>query len=302
MMILMISGRCDIPAFFYPWLEKRIEKGYVDTRNPFNDKMVYRYYFKDVDALLLCTKNPLPILKNPQPLLNFPTIIHVTLTPYGKDLEPNVPSKMKIIEAVKQLSSIFGKENIVIRYDPILINDKYTIEQHAKSFENLVSMLYQDVSHFIISFVDDYKNTRGHQIHPLTTHQMEEIGRVFQPTINKYQIKVQTCAETIDLRMYGIIKGQCLSQDDMARLLGRRLEWELDDVKRAECRCVATRDIGAYNSCLHLCKYCYANFDEKQIKANYAKHDINSSLLIGKLNGDETIKVVKNKNQQVTLF
>ena len=301
-MILMISGRCDIIAYYYPWLKNRIKEGFVDTRNPFNDKQVYRYYFKDVDALMLCTKNPIPLLNNPSPLLQFPTILHVTITPYGKDLEPNVPRKMEIINAVKKLSAILGKERIVVRYDPIVLTEKYTISQHGKSFENLVSLLHEDVSHFIISFVDEYKNTKQHHIKGLSHKEMEAIGQEFERTINKYNVTVQTCAETIDLSAYGIVKGQCLSQEDMANLLGKRYEWEIDDFKREHCRCVLTRDIGVYNSCLHLCKYCYANFDEKQIQKNMSMHHSNSSLLIGELEGSEDIKVVKNKNRQITLF
>lgn len=301
-MILMISGRTDIIGFYYPWLKKRVDAGYVDSKNPFNPQHIYRYYFKDVDALMLCTKNPLPLVEDPSILLQFPTILHVTLTPYGKDLEPNVPLKKDIIQAIKKLSKIIGKDKIVIRYDPIIVNEKYSIIQHGKSFDNLVSMLHDDVSHFIISFVDDYKNTRAHHITPLSTKQMELIGEQFSKTIHKYNIRVQTCAEEIDLNRYGILKGECLSQEDMANLLGKRLEWPIDDFKREQCRCVLTRDIGAYNSCLHLCKYCYANFDEKQILENYKLHDESSSLLIGKLDGSEKIIEVKNKSQQVTLF
>jgi hypothetical protein len=182
-MILMISGRTDIIAYYYPWLKKRIEEGYVDTRNPFNPKQVYRYKFEDVDALMLCTKNPLPLLEEITPILKFPTILHVTLTPYGKDLEPNVPNKMKIIDAVKQLSAILGKENIVIRYDPIVINEKYTISQHGKSFDHLVSLLHPYVNRFIISFVDEYKNTKSHHIQQVNEWQMHEIGKVFSETI-----------------------------------------------------------------------------------------------------------------------
>ena len=301
-MILMISGRTDIIGYYYPWLEKRIKEGFVDTRNPFNEKQVYRYFFKDVDALMLCTKNPIPLLNNPTPLIQFPTILHVTITPYGKDLEPNVPKKMDIIEAVKKLSSLIGKDNIVIRYDPIILTGKYTISQHGKSFENLVRLLHEYVSHFIISFVDEYKNTKLHDIRGLTPEQMVAIGQEFQRAIKKFNVRVQTCAETIDLTSFGIVKGECLSQNDMANLLGKRYEWEIDDFKREQCRCVLTRDIGAYNSCLHMCRYCYANYDEKQIKRNMSKHNLESSLLIGKLDGSEEIKVVKNKNRQVTLF
>ena len=62
-MILMVSGRTDIVAFYTSWFLKRYEEGHVDVRNPFNDQLVSRIYFKDVDAIMFCTKNPLPIIK-----------------------------------------------------------------------------------------------------------------------------------------------------------------------------------------------------------------------------------------------
>ena len=40
----------------------RIKEGFVDVRNPFNKKLVSRIYFEDVDLILFCTKNPIPIL------------------------------------------------------------------------------------------------------------------------------------------------------------------------------------------------------------------------------------------------
>lgn len=61
--------------------------------------------------------------------------------------------------------------------------------------------------------------------------------------------------------------------------------------KARDCHCVNMVDVGAYNSCLHGCKYCYANFDSKQIVSNYKMHDVNSSLLIGQLNLDDQIKI-----------
>ena len=49
-------------------------------------------------------------------------------------------------------------------------------------------------------------------------------------------------------------------------------------------------DIGAYNSCHHLCKYCYANYDEKKVQTNILKHDVNSTMLLGKLEKDDIVK------------
>ena len=61
-MILNVSGRTDIVAFYTDWFMKRYHEGFVDVRNPFNPKLVSRIDFSYVDAILFCTKNPIPIL------------------------------------------------------------------------------------------------------------------------------------------------------------------------------------------------------------------------------------------------
>ena len=106
-MILNVSGRTDIVAFYSTWFMKRYKEGFVDVRNPFNPKLVSRIYFEDVDVIMFCTKNPIPIL-NYLKEIKKPILFHVTLTPYMKDIEPNLPPKKEIIEAIKKLSKIVG--------------------------------------------------------------------------------------------------------------------------------------------------------------------------------------------------
>ena len=122
-MILNISGRTDIVAFYSEWLINRLEAGFIDVRNPFNKKMVSRIMIEDVDLLFFCTKNPLPIIDKLSSIKQ-KVYFHITITPYKKDIEPNVPDKKDIVEGIKILSKIIGKENIVIRYDPIFLVDK----------------------------------------------------------------------------------------------------------------------------------------------------------------------------------
>ena len=139
-MILMASGRCDIVGFYMPWFMNRLKYGYVDVRNPYYHNLVSRIYFKDVELILFCTKNPIPLLKYIKDI-NKTILLHVTITPYNKDIEPNVIDKRKIIEAIKEISKTIDSKNIVIRYDPIFINDKYTIDYHIKAFKKLTSLL-----------------------------------------------------------------------------------------------------------------------------------------------------------------
>jgi hypothetical protein len=125
-MILNVSSRTDIVAFYTDWFMNRYNEGYVDVRNPFNPSLVSRISFSDVDLIFFCTKNPIPIL-NRLNQIKIPILFHVTLTPYKNDIEVNVPDKKDIIDSIKKLSSIIGKENLTIRYDPVFISDKYNL-------------------------------------------------------------------------------------------------------------------------------------------------------------------------------
>ncbi len=291
-MILNVSGRTDIVAFYTDWFLNRYKDGFVDVRNPFNQKLVSRIYFEDVDLILFCTKNPLPII-NRLKEINKPIIFHVTITPYKKDIEPNVPSKSKIIESIKELSRIVGIDNLAIRYDPIFLSDKYTTEYHIKAFKRLCSLLNGSVNKIIVSFIDDYKNVRKNEkslkYRPFTENDYKVIGENFSKIAKENNMTVQTCFEERNLMEYGFVKGECLSHELAYKLTGKTYKnWTAR--KERKCNCVQMVDIGVYNSCKHFCKYCYANFDEKQVNNNYLNHDKSSSLLIGKLETDDIIK------------
>ncbi len=296
-MILNISGRTDIVAFYSDWLMNRIEAGYIDVKNPFNPKLVSRIMMDDVDLLFFCTKNPLPILDKLHKI-NKKMYFHITITSYQKDIEPFVPSKKEVIEAVKKISQEIGKDNVVIRYDPVFINDKYTLEYHLKAFARLCELLEGYVTKILISFIDDYKNVRKNypilNYKELTENDYKTIGLSFSKSAKKHHIEVHTCAEEKNLTEYGFIKDECMSKELAYRLTGKKYKkWKAR--KNVPCECIEMVDIGVYNSCRHFCKYCYANYDEKIVYENYQKHNPFSSLLIGELQTDDLIKIRKEK-------
>ena len=289
-MILMVSGRTDVIAFYTPWFMNRYQEGYIDVRNPFNRKMISRINFDDVDAILFCTKNPKPILPYLKDIKK-PKLFHITLTPYLKDIEPNLPPKKEIINSIKEVSKIVGDEFTYVRYDPIFINNKYTIDYHIKMFERMCKNLQGYIKHIIISFLDDYKNVRKNikVINPksLTKEDYKKIGESFSDIATKYGMTIQTCYEDENLLEYGFIKGECLSHELAWKLTGKTnfKKW-----KARKCNCVEMVDIGAYNTCSHFCKYCYANYDEKEVQNNKKMHNSTSSLLIGNIEKDDIIK------------
>lgn len=283
-MIINASGRTDIVAYYMDWFVNRWNEGYFDVRNPFNPKLVSRIFVSDVDMIVFCTKNPLPLLDAIH-LFPVPIQLQVTITGYFKDIEPNVPDKKQVIECIKKLSSYLGKENVCVRYDPILLNSKYNVDYHIRAFNKLCKMLKGYVSKVIVSFVDDYKNVRNNHLdyHEPFNEEYLKLKEAFE----KNDIKVVSCME--NKYHIGDENDCCVNIKYAFERTGKLFkEW-----KARDCHCVNMVDIGAYNSCLHGCKYCYANFDSKQIVSNYKMHDINSSLLIGHLSLDDQIKIRK---------
>ena len=294
-MILNVSGRTDIVAFYTKWFMNRIEEGFVDVRNPFNPKLVSRINFSDVDLIMFCTKNPIPIIKYLDKIKK-PIIFHITLTPYKKDIEPNVLPKGLIIEAIKKISNLIGKDYVYVRYDPIFINDIYTLDYHKRAFSNMCKLLDGYVNKIIVSFLDIYKNVRKNynvlRYKNLTEFDYKEIGISFSNSAKMHNMSVQTCFEQKDLTEYGFVKGDCLSKEVAYILTGKKYPaWKAR--KGKFCNCVEMVDIGEYNSCKNFCKYCYANYDETKVNNNYQCHDDNSSLLVGKLTSDDIIKIRK---------
>ena len=122
-----------------------------------------------------------------------------------------------------------------------------------------------------------------------------------------WDLTLATCAEGIDLDKYAIAHNRCIDGDLIERLwhddrplvhylhTGKLPEPTLfddpiplppaskklkDKGQRPACGCIASKDIGMYNTCPHLCAYCYANSSRAVVLTNHARHDPASPSLI----------------------
>lgn len=284
-MIINTGARTDIPAFFSTWFLNRVKEGFVYVRNPYYKEQVTRYKLTPdvVDCLIFCTKNPRPILPRLHEIDAFASYWFVTITPYGRDIEPNVPPVNEVIRDFQILSEILGSNRICWRYDPILIEERYTVEHHIEEFRKMAKELSGYTAECVISFIDLYEKTKRNfpGIREVSTEEQIQLAKGFSQIGKQYSISVKTCAEAANLCQYGIQSSGCITEDVIEKAIGMKLKNIRRKPNRSNCGCIPNRDIGAYNTCPHGCKYCYANYDQETVKRNVRMHDPKSPLLIG---------------------
>ena len=292
-MIINTGQRTDIPAFFSQWFANRLKAGFVLVRNPYNPKSVIRYRLTPdvVDLVGFCTKNPAPMLPYMDLLEPFGQWWYVTITPYGKDIEPNVPDKPKVLESFRQLSKIVGADRMGWRYDPIFISEEWPAERHIKAFEYMAGTLEGYTHTAVISFIDLYEKTRKNfpEVQSVPCDERLRLGKAFVEIANKYGMTVRPCAEGTALARFGADCSGCMTVAMYEKALHKNLNVPRFAPARKECACYLGCDIGAYNTCGHLCRYCYANYDAATVRHNMKLHDPESPLLIGHLLPDDEV-------------
>lgn len=263
-----------------------------------------------VDGIVFWTKNPIPMMDRLDEIKEYPYYFQFTLNAYGKDVEPNVPTKNEIIiPAFQKLSKKIGKDKVIWRYDPIFFNETYTLEYHCKYFEALANKLHNFTDKCTVSFIDYYRNTQRNtkplNIISASNDQKFELMEKFSDIASLYGLKVDTCAEGINLDQFGITHAHCIDKDRLEKIGGFSLNVDKDKNQRLECGCIASVDIGMYNTCKNGCLYCYANYSQKTVQNNFGKHNVSSPLISGELAENDVVKerVEKScRNCQMNLF
>lgn len=308
-MIINTGSRTDIPAYYSEWFYNRIREGFVCVRNPYYPEQVIRYRLDPdvVDCLVFCTKNPEPMLSRIDELAGFRQFWFVTITPYGKDIEPNVPSKEQVMESFCKLSGKVGIPSVGWRYDPIFISNQYTLEFHLDTFEKMAEELSGYADHCVISFIDLYEKTKRNfkGVREVSMEERLTIGQEFVKIGKKYGISIRTCCEGNELARFGIDCSGCMTQKVIEKAIDCTLDVPKMKTPREGCDCLLGGDIGAYNTCGHGCLYCYANYDMDIVRQNRRLHDPSSPVLISHIGHEEKVKDARQESWldgQIRLF
>lgn len=293
MAILSASRRTDIPTFYGEWFINRLREGFFMTRNPYNDKVTKVSFRKeDIDCIVFWTKNPASIINYLPEIREYWHYFQFTVTGYDRDIEANLPDKTKIIQSFKTLSYLGS--HVIWRYDPIVFTERYTPEWHIKTFRELAKQLCGHTDRCVISFVDMYttldikavKNARS----PLNAwgFDLNAFCKQLADIAREYGMTVYTCAEAVDLSACGIKRGKCIDDDYIFKISGKVFNLHKDSGQRKECGCVESVEMGAYNTCLNGCKYCYACKDKQSVRTCVKRYDPTSPLLCDSLRKGET--------------
>ena len=286
--VVSASRRTDIPAFYAEWFIRRLQAGYVKWTNPFSGTPQY-VSFARTRAVVFWTKNPRPLMPL-LPVLDERGIgyyFQFTLNDYeAEGLEPGVPPLAERIETFEALARRVGKERVIWRYDPLLLADGLDVAQLVARVVRVGQAAHPFTEKLVVAFADieRYAKVRnrlrafGKGCRELSSDEMREFAETLAAATRSWGIAIATCAEAIDLTDLGIGRNRCIDGELLARLFGHDPELMRflgpeefrhrlkDKGQRKECGCIVSKDIGAYDTCPHLCRYCYANSSERAVR------------------------------------
>ena len=317
-LIVSASRSTDVPAFYADWFIERFDRGngYVKWYNPFNNAPLY-VGFRKTRLIVFWSKNPRPMLEKMAGLEESPLDVldasgrsyyfQFTLNDYDAEkLEPRVPPVAERIETFRRLSERIGKDRVVWRFDPLVLNEKISVKSLLEKVKQLGDALAPYTSRLVFSFIDivSYRKVGanlsrgGFNVREFTSEEMEEMAAGIGELVKGWGISAGTCGEVKDLDRYGIEHNRCIddrlilkcfSHDcELMKFIGAKRvpgeplfgvpdHWELgthkkDSGQRDACGCIMSKDVGEYNTCPHLCHYCYANANNAAALANWRQH------------------------------
>jgi len=237
-----------------------------------------------------------------------------------ENFEPNVPKLEKRINTFKELSNKIGKEKAIWRFDPLILTPEMKVRDLLVRIWNLGKELVPYTNKLVYSYADImvYKKVQNNLLRETNYYTKENISEAEFDKAKKEEFaegmqkilyewikinpdfEVATCAEDIDLEKYEIKHNKCIDDDLMIKLfyndkvlmdfLGYKPNQKnlfgvsrpklKDKGQRLACGCIFSKDIGSYNTCIHLCTYCYANTSPKTVKKNLKLLTINSESIL----------------------
>lgn len=290
-MIVSASYRTDIPAFYGDWFMRRLTAGYCRVVNPYGGRPYRVALDRDaVDGFVFWTRNAAPFLDRLNDIgrAGFPFIVQMTITGYPRILEASVPDAGQSAALLRTIARRFGPRVAVWRYDPVLLTSLTEADWHVDNFAGLAESLRGFTDEVVVSFTDFYAKTTAHlraaaEVQGFTWRDpAAEEKRVLTKRLAAIAadsgMTLTLCVEP-DLLDEGIDAARCVDAIRLSDVAGRPLAAR-EKGNRPGCACAESRDIGAYDSCVQGCVYCYAVRSPAAARRRLKTHDCEGEFLI----------------------
>jgi hypothetical protein len=291
--IISVSRRTDIPAFYAEWFMNRIRAGYCTVPNPFNPSQISRVSLKqeEVDVIVFWTRNPRPLLPHLSELdrRGYKYYFLYTIMANPREIDPGSPRAGVAIGTFRDLSNRIGPEKVIWRYDPIFLSSITDFDFHQRTYRHVAGALKGYTLRSMFSVAHLYRKIqrrigelekRGITLLPLNEKDLAILMCSLAETASQNGIQIRSCADELNLQHYGILPGKCVDDELISQVFGLNLEVKKDSCQRKQCGCIQSKDIGMYESCPLGCIYCYATTSFERAIANYRIHDPHSHSLI----------------------
>lgn len=289
--IVSVSRRTDIPTFYADWFMRRVRKGYVRYLNPYGGQE-HRVSLlpEDVHAFVFWSKNYGPLMKYIPELeeRGYDFYFHFTITGLPKTFENLVMPVDNAVATFRTLSERYGPKRVQWRFDPIVISSATGSNFYARRFEEIASRLQGATERCYLSFACMYSKVRrnletlavNHNITCRDASDSDKISLILRirETADRYGITLYSCCDEA-LAANGVRQAQCVDGELLYELFPHRPKQTKINPTRKGCRCVISRDIGAYDTCPHGCIYCYANLNKDLAVKRFRAHDPTSDIL-----------------------
>ena len=320
--IVSASRSTDIPAFYADWFLHRLKVGYSAWTNPFNGVRSYVAYDK-THLIVFWSKNPRPLLDKGGCLdylaeKGINCYIQYTLNDYvTEQLERGVPPLQDRIDTFKRLVDRLGFGKVIWRFDPLILTDQISVDDLLAKAKNIGDQLKGYAEKMVFSYADirTYRKVQSNlersaiKFREFEDEDMHYIAKNLAALNSNWGYTLATCGEKIDLEQYGIEHNKCVDDDLMIKYFSEderlmdflgveivrgdlfnpqstiiKRKKNKDKGQRAFCGCIVSKDIGEYNTCPHLCEYCYANTSKETALKNWQRHkeNPNAETIIGK--------------------
>jgi len=298
--VVSASRRTDVPAFYVPWLLRRMDEGEVRFRNPYGGQ-VHTVSLRpdDVDAWVFWSKNPRPLLEQALAVLRDHYedryVLHMSITGLAEGdtrpaLEPHVPRTDAACELFLRWADAAGDPRRVCwRLDPVVLTDRTPPERILEAADRIGRRLAGATTTCTFSFVDPYakvrrsfarlERERGLRVRLPAPEEQARFARALAETLRPHGIEARACCEPALAAVKGVRAASCVDGRLLDALWPERGIRKAKAATREGCGCTVSRDIGAYDTCPHGCAYCYANTDRDRALAALRRHDPASPML-----------------------